>query len=147
MKISNVKLVPENITVDINGAPFDTGLRKFGALLGDHTDIGCNAVLNPGSIIGRGSSKMLPCRARMLEPQPEVPPREPPIRFRKTVPACWIALELVEGKNRQVRRMTAAVGHPTLRLIRVRVGRFELGDLGSGQWRELSAPQRKLVLG
>lgn len=91
--------------------------------------------------------KMLPCRARMLEPQPEVPPREPPIRFRKTVPACWIALELVEGKNRQVRRMTAAVGHPTLRLIRVRVGRFDLGDLGSGQWRELSAPQRKLVLG
>jgi NDP-sugar pyrophosphorylase family protein len=55
VKISNVKLVPENITVDINGAPYDTGLRKFGALLGDHTDIGCNAVLNPGSIIGRGS--------------------------------------------------------------------------------------------
>ena len=54
-KISNVKLIPENVTVDIGDAPFDTGLRKFGALLGDHTDIGCNAVLNPGSIIGRGS--------------------------------------------------------------------------------------------
>lgn len=55
VKISNVKLVPGNITVDIDGRPFDTGLRKFGALLGDHTEIGCNAVLNPGTIIGRGS--------------------------------------------------------------------------------------------
>jgi NDP-sugar pyrophosphorylase family protein len=53
--ISNVKLVPGNVTVDIDGKPFDTGLRKFGALLGDHAEIGCNAVLNPGSIIGRGS--------------------------------------------------------------------------------------------
>ena len=53
--ISNVKLVPGNVTVDIDGRPFDTGLRKFGALLGDHAEIGCNAVLNPGSIIGRGS--------------------------------------------------------------------------------------------
>lgn len=55
VKISNVKLVPGNVTVEIDGQPFDTGLRKFGALLGDHTDIGCNSVLNPGSIIGRGS--------------------------------------------------------------------------------------------
>src|SRR5206468_10471034 len=55
VKISNFKLVPGNITVEIDGKPFDTGLRKFGALLGDNTDIGCNAVLNPGSIIGRGS--------------------------------------------------------------------------------------------
>jgi NDP-sugar pyrophosphorylase family protein len=55
VKISNVKLVPENITVNLDGVSFDTGLRKFGALLGDQTDIGCNAVLNPGSIIGRGS--------------------------------------------------------------------------------------------
>ena len=55
VKISNLKLVPGNVTVDINGRPFDTGLRKFGALLGDQTDIGCNAVLNPGIVIGRGS--------------------------------------------------------------------------------------------
>lgn len=55
VKISNVKLMPENVTVEIDGVPFDTGLRKFGALLGDNTDIGCNSVLNPGSIIGRGS--------------------------------------------------------------------------------------------
>ena len=88
----------------------------------------------------------LPCRAWMIEPQPEVPPRQPPIRFRKTVPACWIGLELVEGKNRQVRRMTAAVGHPTLRLMRVQIGGFELGDLTQGKWRELSSSERGLVM-
>jgi acetyltransferase-like isoleucine patch superfamily enzyme len=55
VKISNIKLVPGNVTVELDGKPFDTGLRKFGALLGDNTDIGCNSVLNPGSIIGRGS--------------------------------------------------------------------------------------------
>ena len=64
----------------------------------------------------------LPCRARLLEPPPVIAPREPPIRVRLNVPDCWIELELTEGKNRQVRRMTAAVGHPTLRLIRVRIG-------------------------
>src|SRR5256885_14317314 len=61
--------------------------------------------------------KTLPCRGWLLEPQPELPPRDPPIRFRKTVSTCWIGLELVEGKNRQVRRMTGAIGHPTLRLL------------------------------
>jgi NDP-sugar pyrophosphorylase family protein len=55
VKISNVKIVPGNVTVELDGAPLDTGLRKFGALIGDHSDIGCNTVLNPGSIIGRGS--------------------------------------------------------------------------------------------
>ena len=63
-----------------------------------------------------------PCRARLLEPQPQLPPRDPPIRERKSVPDCWLSLELIEGKNRQVRRMTAAIGHPTLRLVRVRIG-------------------------
>jgi 23S rRNA pseudouridine2457 synthase len=90
--------------------------------------------------------KTLPAHARMLDPQPDLPPRDPPIRFRKTIPTCWIALELVEGKNRQVRRMTAAVGHPTLRLIRVRIGGFELGKLVSGNWIQLDEGQRKLVL-
>jgi 23S rRNA pseudouridine2457 synthase len=90
--------------------------------------------------------QMMRCRAWILEPQPEVPPRDPPIRFRKTVPTCWIGLELTEGKNRQVRRMTAAIGHPTLRLIRVRIGGFVLRDLAPGTWRDLSAGERKLVL-
>lgn len=92
--------------------------------------------------------KTLPCEASMLEPKPEVPPREPPIRFRKSVRDCWIAMELVEGKNRQVRRMTAAVGHPTLRLMRVQIGKFLLSfsELPSGRWKELSAQERELVL-
>ncbi len=75
-----------------------------------------------------------------------IPPRNPPIRLRKTVPDCWIGLELIEGKNRQVRRMTAAIGHPTLRLIRVRIGNFWLGDLLPGQWRKLSADECKRVV-
>ena len=89
--------------------------------------------------------KTLPSRAWMLEPQPEVAPRTPPIRFRKTVPTCWIVLELVEGRNHQVRRMTAAIGHPTLRLVRVRIGHLELGSLRAGDWVELDQEQRKLV--
>ena len=111
--------------------------------------------------------KTLPCRAWLLDPQPvistvaadvsrlhhpssqsgltsaatiiRIPPRIPPIRVRKSVPDCWIGLELVEGKNRQVRRMTAAIGHPTLRLLRVRMGNFWLGDLPPGQWRTVPA--------
>jgi 23S rRNA pseudouridine2457 synthase len=87
-----------------------------------------------------------PGRAWLLDPQPTMPPREPPIRFRKTVPDCWLALELTEGRNRQVRRMTAALGHPTLRLVRVRVGAFALGDLQPSRWRQLGEAERKAVL-
>ena len=88
----------------------------------------------------------LPCRAWLLDPQPSLPPRDPPIRYRKTVPECWIGLELIEGKNRQVRKMTAAIGHPTLRLIRTKIGGLELGTLASGFWKELSPAERNLVL-
>ncbi len=99
--------------------------------------------------LGRGlviqGRQALPCRAWLLDPPPAVPPRHPPIRFRKSVPDCWIGLELIEGKNRQVRRMTAAIGHPTLRLIRVRIGEFPLGDLPAGQWRFLAPAERKLL--
>jgi 23S rRNA pseudouridine2457 synthase len=93
-----------------------------------------------------GDYQTLPCKAWMLEPQPEVPARTPPIRERKSVPDCWIAMELMEGKNHQVRRMTAAVGHPTLRLIRVMIGDFEIGTLESGQWQEVSVKDRQRVL-
>jgi 23S rRNA pseudouridine2457 synthase len=89
--------------------------------------------------------KTLPCRAWLIDPQPEVAPRQPPIRARKTVPDRWIGLELVEGKNRQVRRMTAAAGHPTLRLIRVRIGTLDLAGLAPGRWRALSDEERALV--
>ena len=90
--------------------------------------------------------KTLPCRVWLLEPQPQMPPRDPPIRFRKSVPDCWIGLELVEGKNRQVRRMTAAIGHPTLRLVRVRIGKFWLGELPPGQWRILKPGECQLIV-
>jgi 23S rRNA pseudouridine2457 synthase len=86
-----------------------------------------------------------PGRAWRVEPPPVVAPRDPPIRVRKSVPTCWIALEISEGRNRQVRRMTAAVGHPTLRLLRVRVGGFTLDDLEPGAWRVLSETDRKRV--
>jgi 16S rRNA U516 pseudouridylate synthase RsuA-like enzyme len=97
--------------------------------------------------IDLGGYRTLPCRVCLLEAAPLVPPRDPPIRFRKNVPDAWLAIELIEGKNRQVRRMTAAVGHPTLRLIRARIGAFALGDLRPGEWRELSASERAAVFG
>lgn len=95
--------------------------------------------------IDLGDYRTLPCRARLLEAAPAVPPRDPPIRFRKNVPDAWLALELIEGKNRQVRRMTAALGHPTLRLVRARIGDFPLGELAPASWRELSARERQKV--
>jgi 23S rRNA pseudouridine2457 synthase len=76
----------------------------------------------------------------------KIPPRTPPIRFRKNVPDCWIGLELIEGKNRQVRRMTAAIGHPTLRLIRVRIGRLKLGTLAAGEWKILMVEERQFLV-
>jgi 23S rRNA pseudouridine2457 synthase len=88
-----------------------------------------------------------PCRARRLDPAPALPPRDPPVRFRKNVPDCWLALELTEGRNRQVRRMTAAVGHPTLRLVRASIGALTLAGLGlaPGRWRGLDPTERAAV--
>ena len=105
-----------------------------------------DALARIGRGLDLGDFTTLPCRVRRLDPPTVVAPRDPPVRFRKTVPECWLALELVEGKNRQVRRMTAAAGHPTLRLIRVRIGNFPLGDLAAGTWRELTASERSSVL-
>jgi 23S rRNA pseudouridine2457 synthase len=85
------------------------------------------------------------CGARLLEPAPVAPPRTPPIRVRRNIPDSWLALELIEWKNRQIRRMTAAIGHPTLRLIRARIGDFALGDLSPGKWRELTDAERGAV--
>lgn len=87
----------------------------------------------------------LPARARLLDPQPEFPPRDPPVRFRKNVQDFWMELRLREGRNRQVRRMTAAVGHPTLRLIRVGIGGIQLAGLGSGFWRRLSSEEERAL--
>jgi 23S rRNA pseudouridine2457 synthase len=101
------------------------------------------AALREGVVIdGR---RTLPAQARVLDPQPVVPPRTPPVRVRKSVADVWIELRIHEGKNRQVRRMTAAVGHPTLRLIRVAIGGFQLGKLGAGCWRELDQVECSLL--
>lgn len=79
-----------------------------------------------------------PAQARRIDP-PALPPRDPPIRYRKSVPDCWIELTITEGRNRQVRKMTAAVGHPTLRLVRAAIGDYRLGELARGAHRVLDA--------
>ena len=78
----------------------------------------------------------LPAEARRID-DPALWPRDPPVRFRKSVPDCWIELTIREGKNRQVRRMTAAVGHPTLRLVRWQIGEWSMEGIGQGEWREV----------
>ncbi len=80
----------------------------------------------------------LPAEARLLE-EPDLWPRDPPVRFRKSVPTHWLELVIKEGRNRQVRRMTAAVGLPTLRLVRVRIGDWALDGLEQGKYREVPA--------
>lgn len=85
-----------------------------------------------------GGRRTRPAGVRLLERQPALADRSVPIRFRKTVPTAWLEMTLYEGMNRQVRRMTAAVGHPTLRLVRVAIGPIVLGDLQPGRWRALT---------
>lgn len=83
--------------------------------------------------------KTRPAQVRLLDAEPELPPREPPIRYRQSIPTSWLELTLIEGRNRQVRRMTAAMGYPTLRLVRVRSGDWDLQGLRPGEWREVTA--------
>jgi len=97
-----------------------------------------------GGLVVRGRQS-LPCRAWLHERQPDLWPRDPPIRFRKSVPTCWIGLELTEGKNRQIRRMTAAVGHPTLRLVRMQIGSYALDGLRPGCWKAMTQAEREAV--
>jgi 23S rRNA pseudouridine2457 synthase len=82
-----------------------------------------------------------PANVRVLTPAPELPERSVPIRIRLTVPTAWLEIVLYEGMNRQVRRMTAAVGHPTLRLLRTAIGPLTLGDLRPGVWRALTSKE------
>lgn len=112
---------PKTYLVQVEGAPADAALEP----------------LRRGVMIqGRVT---LPAGVRLLPDEPELWPRTPPIRFRKTVPTAWLEIVLREGRNRQVRRMTAAVGLPTLRLVRWAVGPVTVAGLAPGAWRELNA--------
>jgi len=91
--------------------------------------------LRDGVLLNDGPT--LPAQARVLEAAPELWPRHPPVRYRKNVPDAWLEIIIGEGRNRQVRRMTAAVGLPTLRLVRVAIGGHRLDGLAPGQWRQV----------
>lgn len=111
---------PKTYWVQVEGTPQDNQL----------------AALRAGVVLNDGPT--LPARAKVLD-APTLWPRDPPVRFRKTVPDAWLELTICEGRNRQVRRMTAAVGLPTLRLVRVAVGETHLDALAPGQWRSCTA--------
>ena len=126
----------------INGGLLDPSLKHPRVYLVQIEGIpnsGALARLSGGVVLKDFTSR--PCRVILPMPQPVIAPREPPIRVRRQIPDCWIILEMNEGKNRKVRRMTAAVGHPTLRLIRIRIGCLELGDLALGAWKTVSAAE------
>ncbi len=110
--------LPKTYLVQVEGEPDDAAL----------------AHLRQGVMLKDG-----PTRPATVEaiPAPDLWPRDPPVRFRKTVPDCWLRLTITEGRNRQVRRMTAAVGHPTLRLVRWSIGEWTLDDLPPGEWRQI----------
>ncbi len=89
----------------------------------------------------------LQARAEKLLKGPDIPPRNPPVRYRANIPTSWISLTLTEGKNRQVRKMTAAVGFPTLRLIRYAIGKLTLDSLQPGEYKEYGAEIKKMFTG
>jgi 23S rRNA pseudouridine2457 synthase len=116
-KLSNPKFKePKTYLVQVEGTPDDAALNA----------------LADGIVLKDGMTK--PAEARRIEEPLWLWPRTPPIRVRKAIPDTWIELTLREGRNRQVRRMTAHVGHPTLRLIRVRIGSYTLEGIAQGEW-------------
>lgn len=90
----------------------------------------------------KGLYTTLPCKAKILDFIPELPERNPPVRFRKTVPDHWIEITITEGKNRQVRKMTAAVGFPTLRLVRTAIGKYVMNNMQAGEVKKLTPEER-----
>ena len=118
---------PRTYLVQVEWVPDDEALEK----------------LRRGVTLRDGPTR--PAEVELLPEPPELPERSAPIRFRKSVPTAWLRLTLREGRNRQVRRMTAAVGYPTLRLVRIAIGPVTLGGLTPGQWRELSESERQAL--
>jgi 23S rRNA pseudouridine2457 synthase len=118
--------------------------RRYLTLVEGVPDEAAMSELRSGKLVIKGH-RCLPCRAKILKQAPDIPDRDPPVRVRKQIIDTWLRLELREGKNRQVRRMTAAVGYPTLRLLREGIGALPLGNLPVGTWRELSQEERDAV--
>ena len=126
--------LPKTYWVQIEGEPDEQALER----------------LRRGVILDGRRTR--PAEVRSI-PEPKLWPRDPPIRVRKSIPTSWLEITITEGRNRQVRRITAAVGHPTLRLVRYAVGDYTLDDLAPGEWREASSqlsaisvqPKRKPV--
>lgn len=114
--------------VQVEGEPDDAVLEK----------------LRKGVVID--DKKTLPAKVRRIDAPAILWPRTPPIRVRKNIPDCWLELVITEGRNRQVRRMTAAVGHPTLRLIRYAIGDWTLDGLAPGEWRQIDIDSTGLNL-
>ena len=118
---------PREYWVQVEGAIHDEAIQK----------------LESGVVIQGRPTRPATCKKMTA---PEIDERDPPIRQRKNIPTSWISLEITEGKNRQVRRMTAAVGFPTLRLLRARIGNFLLVGIPRGEWRELSENELQELL-
>jgi 23S rRNA pseudouridine2457 synthase len=127
--------LPKTYWVQVEGEPEDGDLEALrrGVILeaATATSLSRGPRLGP---IGDGR-RTRPAQVKRIA-EPELWPRNPPIRYRKTVPTSWLEIVLTEGRNRQVRRMTAAVGHPTLRLVRFAIGPYTLAGLAPGEWRE-----------
>jgi len=110
--------LPKTYLVQVEGVPDATALER----------------LRKGVSLNDGMTR--PAETELTVEPPGIWPRVPPIRFRINVPTAWLRITITEGRNRQVRRMTASVGYPALRLIRVKIGTWELGDLKPGEWKE-----------
>jgi len=118
---------PRTYWVQVEGVPDSEAIQRFS-----------QGVLMQGR-------KTRPAKAQMLTGEPDLPARDPPVRFRKSIPTSWVEITLTEGRNRQVRRMTAAVGYPTLRLVRIAIGKIRLDGLQPGQWRDLMRAEVEIL--